>query len=85
MRAFLHILLPLLLPFLLWLLWVVVTYGKQPPNWWNRAPWPWLAGAGVVLMVGSLFTWALLGGDAPGGYEPPRWDGEGIVPGRVTQ
>lgn len=84
MRAFLHIALPLLLPALLYLLWVVLMTNRRVPEWWSEAPWQWIAVSGAVLLGASLAWWALVGGDVPGGaYHPPVYEDGKIVPSYV--
>ena len=86
MRAVLHILIPLLIPLVVWLGWVIATRGKPMPQWWNEAPWPWIGLAGVILLMGSLGTWALMGGDEPGGqYTPPSFEDGQIQPSRIDR
>lgn len=84
MRGFLHIVLPLLLPALLYLLWAVLMSNRRMPEWWAEVPWVWVGVSGAVLMAISLTWWALVGGDPPGGvYHPPEYrDGE-IVPSYI--
>jgi len=68
LKILLTIVLPVLLPTLIFALYVWVenrrlaAAGAQPTSWVARAPWPWLLGGGVVLMVLSL---AVLTGDRP--------------------
>lgn len=86
LRVLIFYVLPLLLPALLYLLWVILTQGRPQPEWLRQAPWGWLGLTGVVLLVVSMTVWALVGGEPPGGkYQPPQLkDGE-IVPGRVVR
>jgi hypothetical protein len=80
-RVLLEYLLPLLLPFLIWLGYVAVSRGPAP-GWVRDAPWPQLAGAGLVLAAISLMTWSFLSGAPPGrAYVPPHLENGRIVPG----
>lgn len=84
MHAFLHIVLPLLLPALLYLLWAVVMSNRRMPEWWAEVPWPWIGVSGAALMAISLTWWALVSGDPPGGeYHPPSYENGRIVPSHV--
>lgn len=84
MRAFLQIILPLLLPALLYLLWAVIMSGRRMPEWWATAPWPWIGLCGAVLLAISLTWWALVGGKPPGGvYHPPEYRDGHIVPSYI--
>ena len=84
MRAFLHIFLPLLVPILLYLLWVTVMRGRQAPDWWRTAPWPGILAAGFALTALSLGAWAIFGvDDREGTYIPPRVEGGIVVPSEV--
>ena len=84
-RILLQYLLPLLLPFLAYCAYVAIARGYTP-GWLGRAPWPHLAGAGVLLMALSLVTWSLMSG-APTDqvYLPPRFEDGGIIPGTTVE
>lgn len=84
-RIILHYLLPLLLPFLIYLAYVALTRGRHP-DWLAGAPWAALAGAGVALMAVSLLTWNLLSGAPPGErYVPARFEDGRVVPGTTIE
>jgi Family of unknown function (DUF6111) len=85
LRILLQYLLPLLLPFLVYLAYVALARGYAP-GWLNDAPWPHLAVAGVVLMAISLFTWGLMSG-APADhvYVPPRFEDGRVVPSTTVE
>jgi Family of unknown function (DUF6111) len=84
LRVLLEYLLPLLLPFLLWLAYVALTRSTAP-GWVRDAPWPQLAGAGLVLAAISLVTWSLLSGAPPEeAYIPPHLENGEIVPGTTV-
>ena len=86
LRVFLTIVLPLLLPTVLYLLWVG-TFGAEPgirAVGWRAVPWIWLAGAGAVLLAVVLFVVTVhFGSPQEGVYIPPRWQGGRIIPGHV--
>jgi len=87
-RIFLHYVLPILLPTVLYLGWLAfarrrarVAGGKVPG--FDEGPWFWTILLGLVLMFGGLVTWGLFGGDAPGSvYQPPRYENGKVSPGR---
>jgi hypothetical protein len=85
LRILLQYLLPLLLPFLVYIVWVALTRGRSP-GWLRGAPWPHLAGAGVALMAASLLAWNLLSGAPPEAvYIPPHVEDGEIVPGTAVE
>ncbi|MGH6881804.1 DUF6111 family protein [Hypericibacter sp.] len=78
MRRFLEILIPLLLPTLIYFLYLAIARrraqaaGAAPALVFKDMPWSWLAGAGVALLAVTLAASALFGGAAPGShYQPP--------------
>jgi hypothetical protein len=80
MRLLLQYLLPLLLPFLIYLAYVAATEGRTPA-WLDETPWLALAGAGVALLAVSLVTWSVLTGSPTGEtYVPPRFEDGRVVP-----
>lgn len=81
LRILLQYLLPLVLPFLVYLLYA---YLAKKPGAVSDGPWIGLAAAGVALMAVSLVTWGLLSGSEPGGtYVPARFEDGRLVPGRT--
>jgi hypothetical protein len=86
LRVFLTIVLPLLLPTVLYLLWIG-TLGSSHQGGvipWTAVPWIWLAGAGAVLLAIVLFFVTVhFGSPQEGVYVPPRWQGDRIVPGHI--
>ena len=86
-RVFLTIVLPLLLPTLLYLLWLVAT-ERAPitgPESWRGLPWPWLLAAGVALAALLLYVVMVgVGGPTQGKYVPPRYIDGRVVPGHVV-
>lgn len=91
-RTFLTYLLPLLAPFLMYLAWnAYVRYkakkaGEEAPSL-QKGPIFWSLIAGMILMMASLSTLALMGGDEAGGvpYSPPRLEGGKIIPPNFGQ
>jgi hypothetical protein len=86
LRVFLTIVLPLLLPTLLYLLWIGALGSPQEGGAmpWTAVPWIWLAGAGALLVAIVLFVVTVhFGSSEEGVYVPPRWQGDQIVPGHV--
>ena len=85
LRILLQYLLPLLLPFLVYLAYVALTRGRAA-GWLDDAPWLHLAAAGVVLMAASLLTWGMMSG-APIDqvYIPPRFEDGRVVPGTTVE
>ena len=84
LRILLQYLLPLLLPFLVYLAYVALTRGRA--SWLEDAPWLYLAAAGVALMAASLLTWGLMSG-APADhvYVPPRFEDGRVIPSTTVE
>lgn len=82
-RIIVH-LLPLLLPFLLYglYIWHVKRSGKDGPE---ATPWFWLAAIGLLLVILSFFIWGLFFEENLGDYVPARIENGRIVPGRIGQ
>jgi hypothetical protein len=86
-RILIQYLLPLLLPTLLYFLWVIVwrrrKKSKEAVSLAN-GPWFWLILAGFALMVSTLSYIAFSGGSPPGGvYTPPHYEDGKVIPGKV--
>ena len=87
-RVLLQYLLPLLLPTVFFVAWVLLTRrgsrGEGAMQRLERGPWFWLTAAGIVLVAAVLAYVAVTGGDDPGGtYVPPRFEGGRIIPGEI--
>jgi len=85
-RVLLTIVLPLLLPTVLYLLWVTTLRParRDGATLWRALPWLWLAGAGVALLAIVLFVVTVhFGARQEGVYVPPRWENGHIVPGHI--
>ncbi len=86
MRQFLTIVIPLLLPTLLYFGYLSLVRRRSAGGGATVAsadiPWVWLAGAGVLLLAVTLLAVALFGGADPGShYEPPRMIDGQVQPG----
>ena len=78
LRILLQFVLPLLLPFLAWLVYARLARKAGLDD----APWIGLAAAGVGLLAVSLISWGLLGGSDPGEtYVPARIEDGRLIPG----
>jgi Family of unknown function (DUF6111) len=83
-RVLLTIVLPLLLPTMLYLLWVTTLRPSPSETPWAALPWLWLAGAGVVLLAIVLFVVTVhFGAPQQGVYVPPRWENGHMIPGHM--
>jgi hypothetical protein len=77
---------PLLLPFVLYFLWVAIERRRKAAGGWEArdTPWIWLSMTGLVLLIVSLLGAGLFIGSEPGGtYVPPHVEDGKVVPGRV--
>ena len=86
LRVFLTIVLPLLLPTVLYLLWIGILGSSQEGGAipWTAVPWIWLAGTGAVLLAIVLLVVTVhFGSPQDGVYVPPRWEGDRIVPSHI--
>jgi len=86
MRIFLTILVPLFLPTVLYILWLVALKRPEAAGAadWRGLPWPWLALAGVVATAALLFVLRVhITGSPQGVYVPPRYIDGRIEPGHV--
>lgn len=85
-REILTLVVPLLLPTVIYLVWLRAmrwseTGGAVP---WHRLPWVWLAAIGVALTALVLFVVTVgFGTEKPGSYVPPRVENGKIVPGHI--
>jgi hypothetical protein len=84
-RIALTIMVPLLVPSVLYLLWVCATGRWAMGAGLTSLPWPWLLASGVILMALTLITVSVHYGNSPqGAYVPPRIEGDRVVPGHVV-
>ena len=85
-RVFLTIILPLLLPTVLYLLWAVLTNRFRlggALETWERLPWIWLGLAGLAAAGVVVVTMVQIGDRAEGIYVAPHVENGEIVPGHV--
>ena len=56
-RILLHVVLPITLPFLIYIVWRVAARGRPGlANIFREGPWFWLIGAGLVLTIAGLLA-----------------------------
>ena len=83
LRVVFTIMLPLVLPTALYLLWTGLV--QRPGEGRRTLPWPWLAGAGALLLVVVLFVVTDRSGTSRSGvYVPPRAENGRIIPGHFA-
>jgi len=87
-RIFFTYIVPLLLPTLVYFLWMLPAWrqakaeGRDAPPW-EDAPWVWLFIAGVVFFGVSLVVFGVTDGASPDEqYAPPHMEDGRIVPGQ---
>ena len=87
LRKLLTVVLPLMLPTLIYMAYMMIERRKAAASggaavpWWVGAPWAWLMTGGVLLAAIVLVTVALTGGfDTSGTYHPAR-----LIDGRVIE
>jgi len=89
MRIFLHYVLPLLLPTLMYLAWIIISNRKratngEAPSLISEGPWFRLILAGFGLMLIGLAVTAVFGGmGKEGKYQSPYLENGKVVPGRM--
>ena len=87
-RIFLTYILPLVLPSLIYVLWIWNARRTHDPDseddlpGLRRGPLFWSLVSGFLLMLTGLITIALMSGDPPdsGTYQSPRLEGDKILP-----
>ena len=85
-REILTLVVPLVLPTLLYLAWLRLTHWSEAGGAviWHKLPWVWLVVTGVVLTALVLFVVTVHFGTAtPGVYVPPHAESGQIVPGHI--
>jgi hypothetical protein len=87
LRVCLTIVLPLLLPTLLYVGWIRLVGAPRDggATAWSAMPWGWLAGAGAVLLTIVLLVVSVgFGTPGQGVYVAPEWLNGRIVPGHIV-
>jgi hypothetical protein len=86
-RILFEVLLPLLLPTLLFAAWAILTRRRASAGtatWLQSGPWFWLVLAGFALLVAALIYSALSsGGDPTSRIIPPRFEDGRVVPAQI--
>ncbi len=85
-REILTLVVPLLLPTVIYLIWLRATGWSETAGAlaWHQLPWVWLALSGVALTAIVLVVITVgFGTTLPGVYVPPRIENGRIVPGHV--
>jgi len=85
-REILTIVLPLVLPTVLYLAWLRAMHWSHDGGAasWRAMPWVWLGVTGVALTALVLFVVTVhFGTPVPGVYVPPRYENGQIVPGHI--
>ncbi len=87
LRELLTLVVPLVLPTLLYLVWLqAMRWSEQAGGAvsWRAMPWVWLAATGVVLAALVLFVVTVHYGTAtPGVYVAPHVENGEIIPGHI--
>jgi hypothetical protein len=87
LRELLTLIVPLVLPTVLYLVWLRGVRWAEAGDaaFWGNLPWVWLAAIGVALTALVLFVVTVHFGTAtPGFYVPPRVEDGRIVPGHIA-
>lgn len=88
-RVTIQILVPLLLPIVLYLVWAKYAAWRAQiagvePQPLSEGPWVWLIGTGLALSIAGFIGLALLQENLPEGvYVPPRFEDGVIKPAEV--
>jgi chromate transport protein ChrA len=85
-RILLTVVLPFVLPTLLYVVWISTMRHAAPATPAPRPalPWVWLVAAGVLLTALLLFLVNLRLGTSDGTYVPPHFIDGRVVPGEVV-
>jgi hypothetical protein len=85
-REFLTLFVPLVLPTVLYLVWLRTVRWSQAGGAmsWRALPWVWLGVTGVALTALVLFVVTVhFGTENPGTYVPPHVENGRVVPGHI--
>jgi Family of unknown function (DUF6111) len=84
-RQFFEIVVPLILPTVIYIAYFSVLRPRRGANF-PEMPWIWLGGAGLLLVAVTFLALALIGGADPGEkYLPPKVVNGQIQPGQYEQ
>jgi hypothetical protein len=86
LREILTLVVPLLLPTVLYLVWIRAVRWSETGGAaiWHKLPWVWLAVTGVALTAIVLFVVTVgFGTSERGTYVPPYFENGRIVPGHI--
>ena len=89
-RILLHYVLPLALPALVFVGWVLLTRKEDGKDLstldrLQKGPWYWILVIGLTLTLGGLAAIAAFEGAPPGGtYQAPRFEDGRIIPGQLN-
>jgi Family of unknown function (DUF6111) len=86
-REILTLVVPLLLPTVVYLVWLRTVRWSEAggAGSWHKLPWLWLVVTGVALTAVVLFVVTVGFGTAvPGIYVPPRLENGRIMPGHIV-
>jgi hypothetical protein len=88
LREILTLVVPLLLPTVLYLAWLRLARWSETGSdaaAWGKLPWVWLAAIGVALTALVLVVVTVgFGTPMPGVYVPPHYESGRIVPGHIV-
>lgn len=86
-RSLLYHIIPFLLPFVAYVIFVVATRrARERGELFDDAPWYWLFVVGLVLSGISLIVYWYFNQEPIGGtYVPPHVEDGAVVPGRVIR
>ena len=82
LRKLLTVVLPFLLPFLIYWFYLMIQKrrakrtGDAPPEGWAAAPWGYILGAGVGLVIAALVIYRFTIEEEWRPFEPPTVSGE---------
>lgn len=85
-RLILQIVIPLVLPTIVYILWVKYQLKQNPnANIRVKKPWFWLISTGCVLTITVMLFFGLSQGKDPDGtYQPPVYKDGKIIPGHMV-
>lgn len=87
-RIFLQYVLPLVLPAVLYVIWIILheKFSPKPTRPLREGPWFWIILVGFALMAASTVILALSGNNPiEGRYVAPYLENGKMIPGRVIE